>query len=164
MARIMVLMSGGVDSSVAAALVSEAGHDVTGVTLKLWGGETDSGCCSAADVEDARRVAAQIGIPHYVFNFTDDFTRHVVEPYVTSYGGAILPIRAWSATGRSSGAALLIVPGNSVLMPWQPGIMLGSMKPKRVRSCSGGARMLPRTSRMCWQCSPAPSSGTRGFR
>ena len=66
-------MSGGVDSSVAAALLREAGHDVTGVTLKLWGGESDSGCCSVADVEDARRVAAQLDIPHYVFNFTDDF-------------------------------------------------------------------------------------------
>ena len=56
-------MSGGVDSSVAAALLLEAGHDVTGVTLKLWGGESDSGCCSVADVEDARRVAAQLGHP-----------------------------------------------------------------------------------------------------
>ena len=45
----------------------------TGVTLKLWGGESDSGCCSVSDVEDARRVAAQLGIPHYTFNFADDF-------------------------------------------------------------------------------------------
>ncbi len=56
--RVMVMMSGGVDSSVAAALLRDEGHDVTGVTLKLWGGESDSGCCSASDVEDARRVAA----------------------------------------------------------------------------------------------------------
>ena len=66
-------MSGGVDSSVAAALLLEQGYDVTGVTLKLWGGESDSGCCSVSDVEDARRVAAQLGVPHYVFNFTDEF-------------------------------------------------------------------------------------------
>ena len=52
--RVLVAMSGGVDSSVAAALLVEAGHEVTGVTLKLWGGESDSGCCSVADVEDAR--------------------------------------------------------------------------------------------------------------
>ena len=75
MSRVMVMMSGGVDSSVAAAVLRDEGHDVTGVTLKLWGGESDSGCCSVADVEDARRVAAQLGIPHYVFNFTDDVRR-----------------------------------------------------------------------------------------
>jgi tRNA-specific 2-thiouridylase len=91
MARVLVMMSGGVDSSVAAALLAAAGHDVTGVTLKLWGGETDSGCCSVADVEDARRVAAQLGIPHYVFNFTDDFQREVVGPYVDAYAAGTTP-------------------------------------------------------------------------
>src|SRR5262245_13641632 len=87
----MVMMSGGVDSSVAAALLLEQGHDVTGVTLKLWGGESDSGCCSVADVEDARRVAAQLGIPHYVFNFSDGFDEHVVAPYVRAYEDAQTP-------------------------------------------------------------------------
>jgi tRNA-uridine 2-sulfurtransferase len=91
MARVLVMMSGGVDSSVAAALLKEQGHDVTGVTLKLWGGESDSGCCSVADVEDARRVAAQLDVPHYVFNFTDDFTQHVVEPYVDAYRNGRTP-------------------------------------------------------------------------
>ena len=81
----MVAMSGGVDSSVAAALLVSQGHDVTGVTLKLWGGDSDSGCCSVSDVEDARRVAAQLGIPHYVFNFGDDFDQHVVQPYVAAH-------------------------------------------------------------------------------
>ncbi len=75
-------MSGGVDSSVAAARLVEQGDDVTGVTLKLWGGESDSGCCSVADVEDARRVAAQLGIPHYVFNFAEVFESEVVAPFV----------------------------------------------------------------------------------
>jgi tRNA-specific 2-thiouridylase len=83
--RVLVAMSGGVDSSVAAARLLEQGHDVTGVTLKLWGGESDSGCCSVADVEDARRVAAQLGIPHYVFNFTDEFDAAVVGPYVDEH-------------------------------------------------------------------------------
>ena len=87
----MVMMSGGVDSSVAAAVLRDEGHDVTGVTLKLWGGESDSGCCSVADVEDARRVAAQLGIPHYVFNFTDDFDAHVVAPYVDAYAAGETP-------------------------------------------------------------------------
>jgi tRNA-specific 2-thiouridylase len=84
-------MSGGVDSSVAAARLVDEGHDVTGVTLKLWGGPSDSGCCSVADVEDARRVAAQIGIPHYVFNLTDVFEERVVAPYVDAYTNARTP-------------------------------------------------------------------------
>lgn len=87
----MAMMSGGVDSSVAAALLRDEGHEVTGVTLKLWGGESDSGCCSVSDVEDARRVAAQLGIPHYVFDFTDDFAREVVEPYATAYAQGRTP-------------------------------------------------------------------------
>ncbi|HEX5587154.1 MAG TPA: tRNA 2-thiouridine(34) synthase MnmA [Acidimicrobiia bacterium] len=89
--RVLVAMSGGVDSSVAAALLRDQGHDVTGVTLKLWGGESDSGCCSVSDVEDARRVAAQLGIPHYVFNLADDFTRHVVDPYVEAFTNGSTP-------------------------------------------------------------------------
>jgi tRNA-specific 2-thiouridylase len=84
-------MSGGVDSSVAAALLRAQGHDVTGVTLKLWGGAQDSGCCAVSDVEDARRVAAQLDIPHYVFNFSDDFTRNVVEPYVDAHARGATP-------------------------------------------------------------------------
>jgi len=89
--RVLVAMSGGVDSSVAAALLLEHGHDVTGVTLKLWGGESDSGCCSVADVEDARRVAAQLGVPHYVFNLTDTFDDTVVEPYVRDHAAGHTP-------------------------------------------------------------------------
>jgi tRNA-specific 2-thiouridylase len=89
--RVLVAMSGGVDSSVAAALLLEQGHDVTGVTLKLWGGESDSGCCSVADVEDARRVAAQLGVPHYVFNLTDTFDDTVVEPYVRDHAAGRTP-------------------------------------------------------------------------
>jgi tRNA-specific 2-thiouridylase len=88
---VLVAMSGGVDSSVAAALLRDAGHEVTGVTLRLWGGDSDSGCCSVSDVEDARRVAAQLDIPHYVFNFSDDFTAAVVEPYVDAYAAGRTP-------------------------------------------------------------------------
>jgi tRNA-specific 2-thiouridylase len=78
-------MSGGVDSSVAAALLVAEGHEVVGATMKLWGGPSDSGCCSVADVDDARRVAQQLGIAHHVFNFTADFDRYVVEPYVADH-------------------------------------------------------------------------------
>ena len=71
-------MSGGVDSSVAALLLKEAGHEVVGVTMKLWGGDSDTGCCSVSDVDDARRVAQQLDIDHLVFNFGDDFKRTVL--------------------------------------------------------------------------------------
>lgn len=84
-------MSGGVDSSVAAALLVEAGHDVVGVTLKLWGGDGDRGCCSVRDVDDARRVAHQLGIDHLTFNFGDHFTDHVVDPYVAAHGAGRTP-------------------------------------------------------------------------
>ncbi len=84
-------MSGGVDSSVAAARLVEEGHDVAGVTLKLWGGAQDSGCCSVSDVDDARRVAQQLGIDHYVFNYGDAFTEHVVEPYVAAHSRGLTP-------------------------------------------------------------------------
>ena len=89
--RVLVAMSGGVDSSVAAALLRDAGHDVVGATMKLWGGPSDSGCCSVADVEDARRAAQQLGVPHHVFNFTDDFDAHVVEPYVAAHAEGRTP-------------------------------------------------------------------------
>jgi tRNA-specific 2-thiouridylase len=89
--KVLVAMSGGVDSSVAAALLRDAGHDVTGVTLRLWGGVTDSGCCSVGDVEDARRVAAQLGVPHYVFNLTEQFDASVVGPYVEGYAAGRTP-------------------------------------------------------------------------
>jgi len=83
--RVLVAMSGGVDSSVAAALLGDQGHDVVGATMKLWGGPSDSGCCSVADTDDARRVAQQLGIVHHVFNFSSDFDRHVVDPYVEAH-------------------------------------------------------------------------------
>ncbi|MEZ5170846.1 MAG: tRNA 2-thiouridine(34) synthase MnmA [Acidimicrobiia bacterium] len=89
--RVLVAMSGGVDSSVAAALLRDQGHDVTGVTLKLWGGPSASGCCSVSDVEDARRVAAQLGVPHYVFNMADEFESAVVTPYVDAYASGRTP-------------------------------------------------------------------------
>ena len=78
-------MSGGVDSSTAAALLLEQGHEVVGATLKLWGGVSDSGCCSVGDVEDARRVAQTLGIDHHVFNYTEEFEQHVVAPFVEGH-------------------------------------------------------------------------------
>jgi len=89
--RVLAAMSGGVDSSVAAALLAEQGHDVVGVTLKLWGGESDTGCCSVSDVEDARRVADRLGLQHHVFNFGDAFDERVVGPYVDHHAVGLTP-------------------------------------------------------------------------
>ncbi|MDA8271742.1 MAG: tRNA 2-thiouridine(34) synthase MnmA [Actinomycetota bacterium] len=89
--KVLVAMSGGVDSSVAAALLVERGHEVVGATMKLWGGASDSGCCSVSDVEDARRVAGQIGIDHHVFNFTEEFHEKVVDFYVNSHKQGLTP-------------------------------------------------------------------------
>lgn len=89
--RVMVAMSGGVDSSVAAALVRDAGHEAVGVTLRLWGGDSDSGCCSVSDVEEARWAANALGIDHLVFNFADEFDEHVVAPYVADHFAGLTP-------------------------------------------------------------------------
>jgi len=89
--KVMLAMSGGVDSSVAGALLLAEGHEVVGVTMKLWGGDSDSGCCSVSDVDDARRVAQQLGIDHLVFNFGEDFDRHVVDPYVRDHAAGVTP-------------------------------------------------------------------------
>ena len=89
--KVMCAMSGGVDSSVAALLLQRAGHEVVGVTMKLWGGDSDTGCCSVSDVDDARRVAQQLGIDHLVFNFGDDFDEHVVAPYVDAHTRGVTP-------------------------------------------------------------------------
>jgi tRNA-specific 2-thiouridylase len=87
--KALVAMSGGVDSSVAAALTQEAGYEVIGVTLKQWVGPDGemptSGCCTVADAEDARRVAAQLGVPYYVLDYVDEFVSAVVEPFGADY-------------------------------------------------------------------------------
>ena len=95
MAKIMVAMSGGVDSSLVAALLHEAGHDVTGVTMHLWDGDdarlAESLCCSLEMAESARRVCAQLGIPYYVFNYQNEFRRHVIDYFLTEYAQGYTP-------------------------------------------------------------------------
>ena len=89
--RVLAAMSGGVDSSVAAALLVERGHSVTGVTLRLWDNTGDSGCCSVAEIDDARRVADQVGIDHWVWTFAEEFEARVVAPYAAAHAGGLTP-------------------------------------------------------------------------
>ena len=92
MERVIIGMSGGVDSSVAAYLMKSAGFACIGATMRLYDSSTEeSTCCSLDDVEDARAVAARLGIRHYVFNFKDDFNRQVIQKFVTSYEQGLTP-------------------------------------------------------------------------
>src|SRR4030095_10920000 len=92
-------MSGGVDSSVAAALLAEQGHEVIGVSMQLYdnaGGPDGEGafgsCCSIDDLHDARRVAAMIGIPHYILNLERQFREQVVSNFVGEYAAGRTPL------------------------------------------------------------------------
>jgi tRNA-specific 2-thiouridylase len=94
--RIAVAMSGGVDSSVTAALLAEEGYDVVGLTMQLYdhGAATakSKACCAGQDIYDARRVAEKIGIPHYVLDYEDTFRTDVIRPFVQSYLQGETPI------------------------------------------------------------------------
>ena len=109
--KIAVAMSGGVDSSAAAAILKEQGNELVGFTMQLWnqrrgisvdenGDPLPSRCCSLDDVYDARRVAEELGIPFYVLNLEDDFERDVVQPFVDSYLSGETPIPCVSCNSR----------------------------------------------------------------
>jgi tRNA-specific 2-thiouridylase len=115
--KIAVAMSGGVDSSAAAALLKEQGHELVGFTMQLWnqrrninvdenGDALPSRCCSLDDVYDARRVAGNLGIPFYVLNLESDFERDVVEPFVQSYLSGETPIPCVACNSRLKFASL----------------------------------------------------------
>jgi len=93
--RVLVAMSGGVDSSVAAAMLVEQGYDVVGATMKLFchdGDLPDRPCCSLDSVNDARRVCQSLGVPHYVLNLESAFGRDVVDDFVQEYASGRTPI------------------------------------------------------------------------
>lgn len=115
--KIAVAMSGGVDSSAAAAMLKDEGHELIGFTMQLWnqrrginvdenGEPLPSRCCSLDDVYDARRVAANLGIPFYVLNLEQDFERDVVQPFVTSYLNGETPIPCVACNSRLKFASL----------------------------------------------------------
>ena len=115
--KIAVAMSGGVDSSAAAAILKAEGHDLVGFSMQLWnqrrgltvdadGEPLPSRCCSLDDVYDARRVAEDLGFPFYVLNLERDFERDVVEPFVTSYLSGETPIPCVSCNSRLKFASL----------------------------------------------------------
>jgi len=94
--RVVVAMSGGVDSSVVAALLKREGYDVIGITLQLYdhGAATSrkGACCAGQDIHDARRVAATLGIPHYVLNYEERFRDQVMQPFADSYVAGLTPV------------------------------------------------------------------------
>ena len=115
--RIAVAMSGGVDSSAAAAILQEQGHDLVGFTMQLWnqrrgisvdenGEPLPSRCCSLDDVYDARRVAEELGFPFYVLNLEKEFERDVVQPFINSYLNGETPIPCVACNSRLKFASL----------------------------------------------------------
>lgn len=108
--RVLVAMSGGVDSSMAAALLAEQGHDVTGVHLKLAdtpSGPPGKGCCTLDDARDARRVADRLGIPFYVWDLSEPFRERVVDDFVAEYAAGRTPNPCVRCNERVKYTALL---------------------------------------------------------
>src|SRR5262252_2578483 len=108
--RVAVAMSGGVDSSVAALLLKEAGHEVVGLSMQLWDHSAEAGrsgrCCTLDDLSDARRVAWALGVRHYVLDLEEEFRRDVVRPFVAAYLGGDTPIPCSACNAKVKFATL----------------------------------------------------------
>ena len=99
--KIVLGMSGGVDSSVAALLLKKQGYDVIGVFMKNWEEKDENGVCSAAaDYEDVRRVADRVGIPYYTVNFRKEYMDRVCSYFLEEYSMGRTPTRTYCATAR----------------------------------------------------------------
>jgi tRNA-specific 2-thiouridylase len=109
--RVVVAMSGGVDSSVVAALLARAGYDVVGVTLQLYdhgvASKRKGACCAGQDIHDARAVAARLGIAHYVLDYEERFRAAVIDPFVESYVAGETPVPCVACNQRIKFADLL---------------------------------------------------------
>lgn len=146
--RVVVAMSGGVDSSVAAALLVEQGYDVIGMMMRLWSEDCDetggegaaNRCCTPGQMADARRVADRLGIPFYVIDTQDVFRRTIVQFFIDRYAAGDTPNPAWSATVTSASSGCSITRWRSTRITWRPA----------TTPASGATRTAPRVCCAAW--------------
>jgi tRNA-specific 2-thiouridylase len=152
-------MSGGVDSTVTAALLKRAGYDVVGVTLQLYDHGAASArkgaCCAGQDIHDARTAAEALGIPHYVLDYESRFREAVIEEFADAYLRGETPIPACAATRRSSSATCWKWRATWAPRRWPPATMCGARRGRTARSCT--ARSIRRATRAT-SCSPPRAS------
>jgi len=146
--RIVVAMSGGVDSSVAALVLKSQGYEPVGVSLQVWDYRSHGGCasrascCAPSDFQDARKVAAALGIPYYVYDFEEVFRREVIDLFVADYGAGKTPNPCIDCNQRVKfGELRRRAAALPVIMPVSKGAMMGStfcvdLMHKRIRVTS----------------------------
>src|SRR5690625_5198349 len=152
--RVLVAMSGGVDSSVAAVMLHEQGYEVIGITMKTWdyhrsGGNNgkETGCCTVESMNDARQIAVRFGFKHFIVDIRDEFGNWVIDRFVEDYTSGRTPIRAYYATRTLSGQ-----PCSEGQMTWgvtilQPATMRMFVRKMAVTSSPRGG-ITTKTSRM----------------